>query len=337
LKRVLGYAPISNTIQKSQEIYQKAKSSNKVMEYSFGKVEESVQKIIESPIAKYVDTTMNLIENKFSVNEKGCKVLDVVEEKTGKLLESSRDYYNHGKDLVGHRTEQVVDLYNWGKEVYDNQKENLMVKGQEIYENKKDQIITFYSTSMKTLEEKKVELTEEYQHKIGEYKEDIKKKGEEIITTGKEKAVSLKGEYFDKPHKFIVELLHSKYEILKVRYPSMKKVDDIYEVSLNVAEVQKEKAVEIYTKTCSFYIHHKEVVKQKSIDYYVKGTEYIKQGQEYFKNLSGDNISKEEDKSNNQKDFLITMAGRYYDTLKSKLNSLPHIISDRKDEKNLAQ
>jgi len=64
------------------------------------KVEKSFQNLLDSQIGKYFDETINLLDNKFKVNETGNKILDVVEEKTETLIERSKDYYHHGKEIV---------------------------------------------------------------------------------------------------------------------------------------------------------------------------------------------------------------------------------------------
>jgi len=317
-----------------------------LMEFCCDKVESSVQKIIESPIVKNVDTTIHFINDKFNVDEKGCKVLDVVEEKTEKLLESSKSYYNQGKNIVEHTPEKVLELYFWGTEL----KDQFIEKGQEIYETKKDQVLSLYTNTKTTLDEKKNEINDEYQNRSQEYKkkkDEIKKKGEDILSSGKEAALSLysktKEDYFDKPQKFIVELLFSKYETLKYKYPnSVKKVDELYEVGKTVAEGQKEKAVEFYSKTCKYYEHQKEAVKLKSLDYLNKGTHIIQQGTQYLlNNISGDQKEIEEKEKNSEekpgnekeevnekngiaglgKKYLFNIASRYYDAIKSKLSS----------------
>lgn len=342
LKRILDYAPISQTLQKSQEIYQRAKKSNKIIEYSCEKVEVSVQKIVDSPLVKYVDNKINLIDGKLAVNERGNKVLDIVEEKTEKVIESSKSYYNKGKDIVEQRTGSVVDLYNWGKGLYDAQKSKLVEKGQEIYEEKKDQAITLYSIGRNTLEEKKEEFSDDYQHRIEEYrkkKAEILTIGEDMLNSGKKRAVNIftqtKGEYVDKPQKYVTELLNSKYVHLKDLYPSVQKIDQFYEKGKVVAENQKEKAIEIYSSTCQYYniqkdkyltlyTQQKDVVKQKSLEYYSKGTQYIDEGKKYILTTTRDDSAPSNAKQGG--DYNTEKSMNYLDTIKSLVkDNLPFL------------
>jgi len=294
----LGYAPVSKTIQKSQEIYQKVKGSNSVFGYSMNKVESSVRGILESPIGKFVeekvDSTMSLIDRKLNVDEKGCKVLDLVEKKK----------------------EQVGEFYQWGRYMVDAQKENLIEKGQEAFEDKKKKIKVLYTTSKKGLDEKKEVL-------------------EKQCIEGKDKALSIfsqtKGNYIDKPQKFIVDLLQSKYVTLKGKFPDpMKKVDEFYEASKVVADIPKEKVAELYAITCKYYNNQKEAVKLKSLKFYYLGATYIKQGQEYLHQLTDNENENKESKENTiivNTDHEITrigvryisLASQYLDILKSKL------------------
>jgi len=87
-----------------------------------------------------------------------------------------------------------------------------------------------------------------------------------------------KEEYVDKPREMIANILQSKYETLKEKYPTaVNKVDELYASGKKVAETQKDRAVEVCSKTFKFYNDQKEAVKQI-------GQVVLLQAHEYFKN-----------------------------------------------------
>jgi len=224
--------------------------------------------------------------------------LDVVEERTENLIEKSLDYYNHGKVIV-----------EKGKNMVENKKELMVEKGHEIYDDKIHQINGYYSTGKKTIDEKKEEMTVSYKKRLEEYKkaaEEIKRIGDDMYLNGKEKVMTVythtREEYFDKPQKFIADLLQSKYENLKEQYPSVKKVDELVGAGKKVAEVQKEKAVEVYSKTCKYYSDQKEAAKQL-------GSELIRQAHDYLKNTLASIEEENQNDANKKPDTTLTEIG----------------------------
>jgi len=267
LKRFLGYSAVSQTLQKSQEIYHKAKTSSKLLGYSFDKVETSVQLIMDSQIGKFVDTKINVIYDKLSVNERGNMLLDIVEEKTESVIETAKPYYEQGKDIVEKKKEKIVQtakpLYEQGKDIVEKKKEIIVQtakpyydQGKDIVEKKKEKIVRLYTWGKNSLIEKSIDPKV-----IKEQVVNLYTKGK---TTLEEKNKAIK----EDANKFITACQNQK-------------------------EATKQKGLEYYNQTCKYaeaakqksfeYIaHQKETVKQTSLTYYKLATEYIKQGQKYL-------------------------------------------------------
>jgi hypothetical protein len=298
------------------------------------RVESSVLKILDSQIVKIVDDTINLIDNKFKVNETGNKILDVVEEKTETLVEKGLDYYLHGKEIV-----------EKGKNIVEEKKEMIVENGHEIYDDKIKQMNVYYSSGKKTLDEKKEEFFIVYKKRMDEYKkaaEEIKKIGEDMYMSGKVKVMDVvtntKEEYYDKPQKLIADILQSKYESLKEKYPTtVKIVDEFYVSGKKVAEEKKDKAVEVYSKTCKYYNDQKEAVKKIGEDLMKHANEYIRNLEEEGEENRGGDADKKPDlkeigyemldftkqeMANVTKRYLI-FAHRYYEAIKLKLSQAP--------------
>jgi len=112
-----------------------------------------------------------------------------------------------------------------------------------------------------------------------------------MYSHGKNRVINVytqtKEEYIEKPQKIIADILQSKYETLKEQYSTVKKVDELYSSGKKVAEAQKERAVEVYSKTCKYYNDQKETVKQL-------GQELIRHTHEYLK----ETLSKEDNSGN---------------------------------------
>jgi len=168
------------------------------------------------------------------------------------------------------------------KNAVENKKEMFVEQGHVIYDDKLKQMNGFYSSGKKTMDEKKDEMTVVYKKRMDDYKkaaEEIKKFGGGIVENGKEKVMTVythtREEFIDRPQKFITDLLQSKYENLKVQYPTVKRVDDFCVSGKKAAEAQKEKVDEFYARTCKYYSDQKEVAVEL-------GKELFKNAQDYL-------------------------------------------------------
>jgi len=184
------------------------------------------------------------------------------------------------------KKKEVSHIYRKRMEDYKKAAEEI----KKIGDVKIQQINGYYDTGKKIVDEKKEELSQTYRKRIDEYKkaaEEIKKIGDDMVAHGKGKVFDVythtKEEYIDKPREFIADILQKKYETLKEKYPTVKKVDELYASGKKVADVQKEKAEEAYSKTCKYYEDQKETIKQV-------GQELLRQGQAYLNT----NFSREE-------------------------------------------
>jgi len=292
LKRFLGYSAVSQTLQKSQEIYNKAKTSSKLLGYSIDKVETSVQLIMDSQIGKFVDTKMNVIYDKLSVNERGNMLLDIVEEKTEIVIETAKPYYEQGKDLVEKKKEEIVQTakhyIEQGKDLVEKKKEKIVKTAKPYYEQGKD------------LVEKKKEKI------VGLY------------TWGKNSLIE-KGQVIDP--KVIKEQVVNLYTIGKTTLEEKNKAikedaNKLITACQNQKEAAKQKGFEYYNQTCKYaesakqksyeyFTHQKETVKQTSLTYYNLATEYIKQGQKYLLNAMEKKSSSSETTSKDSKAKLL--------------------------------
>jgi len=169
------------------------------------------------------------------------------------------------------------------KNAVENKKELIVEQGHVIYDDKLKQMNGIYSSGKKTMDEKKDEMNVVYKKRMDDYKkaaEEIKKFGGGMVENGKEKVMTVythtREEFIDRPQKFITDLLQSKYENLKVQYPTVKRVDDFCMSGKKAAEAQKEKVDELYARTCKYYSDQKEAAKELGMELFRNAQDYLK-------------------------------------------------------------
>jgi len=286
LKRILGYAAVSSTIKKSQQVYARAKESNKIVNYSFNTMESSVNKILASPIAKFVDTTLNKIDEKRAMDDKANKVLDMIDESLEK-----------GKDVVEEKKEVIADLVQWSKNFYTTKVDKVTKTGkhyiedaQTLYSKGKEQAIELYKkkADQETIERiakyykhKKEQIVHEVNLKkdtalyfygkskdlIGTTKDEIVHKGNEYYILGKQKALENRivirsmDLWDEKKEKAWDYLLVGKNMCLHQKEELMKKAKPYVDPYLEKAQP----LFDILSRQKEYYSKHRENLQKKRI------------------------------------------------------------------------
>jgi len=227
--------------------------------FACNRIENSTKNIalnlLNSNIGKLIDSSLLKIDDKIAFDEKGCKVLDFVEQKTENIVDKIDTYYNQGKDVVEEKKEMILDLYSKGKSLIDEKKENLTETGNKIidtgmvYLEKGKDIVDGQKEFVKDIYHSGVEKAKKA---VNEKKDNLKKKGQDVVDNTKEKMVVI---YKDNKEKYYDAYLAGYVSAIEQRLqqnPFYLKLDEYYHVGQEKFYDNKEYLNEQYEKLCDF-------------------------------------------------------------------------------------